>query len=165
MQRSSGSRPSHPVSSRTSSRGGLQLVPRIGQSRQDFREGPNARSPRNLLISGAYFTGVNLRKHFSLNCSGVTRCDLLPRKEAGCQRAKARSFFIAFFSRTGVLGRAMWPPGSHPAFCLLFRKTAGRSKEWQIAKIRDFRRFRTPRKSVCHSSHCVRQAISGPFRP
>lgn len=49
-----------------------------------------------------------------------------------CQSEK--SFFIAFFSRTGVFGRAMQPPGRHPSFCLLFRKTAGRSKERQIAK-------------------------------
>lgn len=31
-----------------------------------------------------------------------------------CQSEK--SIFIAFFSRTGVLGRAMQPPGSHPAY-------------------------------------------------
>lgn len=41
----SGNRPSHPVSFRTSSRGGLRLVPCIGQSRPDFREAPNARKP------------------------------------------------------------------------------------------------------------------------
>jgi len=51
-----------------------------------------------------------------------------------CQSEK--SVFIAFFSRTGVLGRAMQPPGSHPVLCLLFRKAAGRSKERQIAKPR-----------------------------
>jgi hypothetical protein len=141
MRRLSGSRPSHPVSSRTSSRGGLQLVPRIGQSRQNFREGPNARSPRNLLISGGLFHG---RQPAETLFAQLLRGDALrPLTKKGgwmptCQSEK--SFFIAFFSRTGVLGRAMWPPGSHPAFCLLFRKTAGRSKEWQIAKIRDFRR-------------------------
>ena len=51
-----------------------------------------------------------------------------------CQSEK--SIFIAFFSRTGVLGRAMQSSGSHPVLCLLFRKTAGRSKERQIAKPR-----------------------------
>jgi len=49
-----------------------------------------------------------------------------------CQSEK--SVFIAFFSRTGVLGRAMQSPGSHPSICLLFRKAAGGSKERQIAK-------------------------------
>lgn len=49
-----------------------------------------------------------------------------------CQSEK--SVFIAFFSRTGVLGRAMHSPGSHPSFCLLSRKAAGGSKERQIAK-------------------------------
>ena len=49
-----------------------------------------------------------------------------------CQSEK--SVFIAFFSRTGVLGRAMHSPGSHPSFCLLFRKTADGRREWQIAK-------------------------------
>lgn len=51
-----------------------------------------------------------------------------------CQSEK--SIFNAFFSRTGVLGQAMQSPGSHSAFCLLFRKTVGRSKEWQISKPR-----------------------------
>ncbi len=49
-----------------------------------------------------------------------------------CQSEK--SFFIAFFSRTVVLGRAMQSPGSHPSICLLLRKAAGRSKERQIGK-------------------------------
>ena len=54
---SSGNRPSHPVSSRTSSRGGLQLVPCIGQSRQDFREAPNARKPPESSDFGGLFHG------------------------------------------------------------------------------------------------------------
>lgn len=112
-------------------------MPCIGQSRQDFREAPNARSPRNLRISGAYFMGVSLRKHSSLGCSGVTRCDLLPRKEAGCQHAKARRVS----SSRSLAALAFWAEpcsrrAATPLICLLFRKTAGRSKERQIAKPR-----------------------------
>lgn len=134
--RKSGDRPSHLVSSRTSSRGGLQPVPCIGQSLQDFREAPNARKPpRNLRISGANFMGVSLRKHSPPGCSGVTHCDLLPRKEAGCQHAKARRVS----SSRSLAARMSWAErcihrSATPPFCLLLRKAAGGSKERQIAK-------------------------------
>ena len=79
--------------------------------------------------------GVSLLKHSSLGCSGMTRCDLLPRKEAGCQHAKARRVS----SSRSLAARASWAePCSHRAaillFGLLFRKTADGSEERQIAK-------------------------------
>ena len=54
------------------------------------------KAPRNLRISGANFMGVSLRKHSSLDCSGVTRCDLLPREAAGCQNVLRR---VKYFHR------------------------------------------------------------------
>ena len=56
----SGNRPTHPASSRTSSRGGLQLVPCIGQSRQGFREAPNARKPPESSDFGGLFHSMAL---------------------------------------------------------------------------------------------------------
>lgn len=80
------------------------------------------------------------------------------------ERAKARKVF----SSRSLAAQVSWAePCSHravtPLFGLLLRKTAGRSKEWQIAKIRDFRRFRTPPKERL-SLFALREASHfGPF--
>ena len=131
----SGDRPSHPVSSLASGRGDLQPVPCIGQSLQDFREAPNARTPRNLRIPEASFMGISQLKHSPPGCSGMTRCDLLPRKEAGCQHAKARR--VSSPRSLAALASSAEPCSRRAAillFGLLFRKTADGSREWQIAK-------------------------------
>lgn len=139
--RKSGDRPSHLVSSRTSSRGGLQPVPCIGQSLQDFRKRQMRESPRNLRIPGANFMGVSLRKHSSAVFARMTRCDLLPRKEAGCQLAKARRVS----SSRSLAARLSWAePCSHRAAIPLM-PSASQSRRWKQratdCKNRDSRRY------------------------
>ena len=109
--------------------------PVLGKAARTFGKRQMRESLRNLRISGANFMGASLRKHSSAVFAGKTRCDLLPRKEAGCQHAKARRVS----SSRSLAARVSWAePCSHRAaillFGLLFRKTAGGSKERQIAK-------------------------------
>ena len=109
--------------------------PVLGKAARTFGKLQMRESPRNLRIPGANFMGVTLRKHSSPGCSGMTHCDLLPRKEAGCQHAKARRVS----SSRSLAARMSWAErcghrSATPPFCLLLRKAAGGSKERQIAK-------------------------------
>lgn len=109
--------------------------PVLGKATKTFGKLQMRESPRNPKIPEANFMGVSLRKHSSLGCSGMTCCDLLPRKEAGCQHAKARRVS----SSRSLAARMSWAErcghrSATPPFCLLLRKAAGGSKERQIAK-------------------------------
>jgi hypothetical protein len=109
--------------------------PVLGKAARTFGKLQMRESLRNLRIPGANFMGVSLQKHSPPGCSGATRCDLLPRKDAGCQHARARRVS----SSRSLAARVSWAERcSHragtPPFCLLLRKATGGSKERQIEK-------------------------------
>ena len=111
-------------SSRTSGRGGLQLVPKP----PGLSEASNARKPPESSDSGGQFHGCQPAEALSAR---LLRGDALrPLAKEGCWMPACqseKSVFIAFFSRTGVLGRAMQPPGRHPAFL----PSASQSHRWK----------------------------------
>ena len=97
--------------------------PVLGKASKTIGKLQMRESLRNLRIPGANFMGVSLLKHSSLGCSGMTRCDLLPRKEARCQHAKARGVS----SSRSLAARVSWAkPYSHravtPFFAFCFAK-------------------------------------------
>lgn len=116
--------------------------PVLGKAARTFGKLQMRESPGIFGFRGASFMGVSLRKHSSLGCSGMTRCGLLPRKEAGCQHAKARRVS----SSRSLAARLSWAePCSHQAAIPLM-PSVSQSRRWKQratdCKNRDSRRYR-----------------------